>query len=75
MQRFTIRMDTARRIWKDLLDYIQANAVQYRDVNVADENSLIALSTCSKCRDEWSCSSDREIREGGGRKTVKILRY
>lgn len=32
---------------KDLLDYIQANAVQYRDVNVADENSLIALSTCS----------------------------
>ena len=31
---------------KDLLDYIQANAVQYRDVNVADENSLIALSTC-----------------------------
>lgn len=26
-------------------------------------------------RDEWSCSSDREIREGGGRKTVKILRY
>lgn len=33
---------------KDLLDYIQANAVQYRDVNVADENSLIALSTCSK---------------------------
>ena len=27
---------------KDLLDYIQANAVQYRDVNVADENSLIA---------------------------------
>ena len=48
MQRFTIRMDTARRIWKDLLDYIQANAVQYRDVNVADENSLIALSTCSE---------------------------
>ncbi|MFQ9493401.1 MAG: hypothetical protein ACLR08_02630 [Dorea longicatena] len=41
-------MDTARRIWKDLLDYIQANAVQYRDVNVADENSLIALSTCSE---------------------------
>ena len=33
---------------KDLLDYIQANAVQYRDVNVADENSLIALSTCSE---------------------------
>lgn len=32
----------------DLLDYIQANAVQYRDVNVADENSLIALSTCSE---------------------------
>ena len=31
---------------KDLLDYIQANAVQYRDV--ADENSLIALSTCSE---------------------------
>ena len=30
---------------KDLLDYIQANAVQYRDVNVADENSLIALSS------------------------------
>lgn len=33
---------------KDLLDYIQANAVQYRDVNVADENSLIALSTCTE---------------------------
>lgn len=33
---------------KDLLDYIQANAVQHRDVNVADENSLIALSTCSE---------------------------
>lgn len=33
---------------KDLLDYIQANAVQYRDVNVADESSLIALSTCSE---------------------------
>lgn len=33
---------------KDLLDYIQANAVQYRDVNVSDENSLIALSTCSE---------------------------
>lgn len=33
---------------KDLLDYIQANAVQYRDVNVADENLLIALSTCSE---------------------------
>ena len=33
---------------KDLPDYIQANAVQYRDVNVADENSLIALSTCSE---------------------------
>lgn len=33
---------------KDLLDYIRANAVQYRDVNVADENSLIALSTCSE---------------------------
>lgn len=33
---------------KDLLDYIQANAVQYRDINVADENSLIALSTCSE---------------------------
>lgn len=33
---------------KDLLDYIQANAVQYRDVNVAGENSLIALSTCSE---------------------------
>lgn len=33
---------------KDLLDYIQANAVQYRDVNVANENSLIALSTCSE---------------------------
>ena len=33
---------------KHLLDYIQANAVQYRDVNVADENSLIALSTCSE---------------------------
>ena len=33
---------------KDLLDYIQANAVQYRDANVADENSLIALSTCSE---------------------------
>ena len=33
---------------KDLLDYIQANAVQYRDVNVADENSLIALSSCSE---------------------------
>ena len=33
---------------KDLLDYSQANAVQYRDVNVADENSLIALSTCSE---------------------------
>ena len=33
---------------KDLLDYIQANAVQYRDVNVADVNSLIALSTCSE---------------------------
>lgn len=33
---------------KDLLDYIQANAVQYRDVNVTDENSLIALSTCSE---------------------------
>ena len=33
---------------KDLLDYIQENAVQYRDVNVADENSLIALSTCSE---------------------------
>ena len=33
---------------KDLHDYIQANAVQYRDVNVADENSLIALSTCSE---------------------------
>lgn len=33
---------------KDLLDYIQVNAVQYRDVNVADENSLIALSTCSE---------------------------
>lgn len=33
---------------KDLLDYIQANAVRYRDVNVADENSLIALSTCSE---------------------------
>lgn len=33
---------------KDLLDYIQANAVEYRDVNVADENSLIALSTCSE---------------------------
>ena len=33
---------------KELLDYIQANAVQYRDVNVADENSLIALSTCSE---------------------------
>ena len=33
---------------KDLLDYIQANAVQYRDVNVEDENSLIALSTCSE---------------------------
>ena len=33
---------------KDLLDYIQANAVPYRDVNVADENSLIALSTCSE---------------------------
>lgn len=33
---------------KDLLDYIQANAVQYRDVNMADENSLIALSTCSE---------------------------
>ena len=33
---------------KDLLDYIQANSVQYRDVNVADENSLIALSTCSE---------------------------
>ena len=33
---------------KDLLDYIQANVVQYRDVNVADENSLIALSTCSE---------------------------
>ena len=33
---------------KDLLDYIQANAVQYRDLNVADENSLIALSTCSE---------------------------
>lgn len=33
---------------KDLLEYIQANAVQYRDVNVADENSLIALSTCSE---------------------------
>lgn len=33
---------------KDLLDYIQANAVQYCDVNVADENSLIALSTCSE---------------------------
>lgn len=33
---------------KDLLDYIQANAVQYREVNVADENSLIALSTCSE---------------------------
>ena len=33
---------------KDLLDFIQANAVQYRDVNVADENSLIALSTCSE---------------------------
>lgn len=33
---------------KDLLDYIQANAIQYRDVNVADENSLIALSTCSE---------------------------
>ena len=33
---------------EDLLDYIQANAVQYRDVNVADENSLIALSTCSE---------------------------
>lgn len=33
---------------KNLLDYIQANAVQYRDVNVADENSLIALSTCSE---------------------------
>ena len=33
---------------KDLLDYIQANAVQYRDVNVADEDSLIALSTCSE---------------------------
>ena len=33
---------------KDLLDYIQANAVQYRDVKVADENSLIALSTCSE---------------------------
>lgn len=33
---------------KYLLDYIQANAVQYRDVNVADENSLIALSTCSE---------------------------
>ena len=33
---------------KDLFDYIQANAVQYRDVNVADENSLIALSTCSE---------------------------
>lgn len=33
---------------KDLLDYIQANAVQYRDVNVVDESSLIALSTCSE---------------------------
>lgn len=33
---------------KDLLDYIQANAVQYRDVNGANENSLIALSTCSE---------------------------
>lgn len=33
---------------KDLLDYIQANAVQYRDVNVTDESSLIALSTCSE---------------------------
>ena len=33
---------------KDQVDYIQANAVQYRDVNVADENSLIALSTCSE---------------------------
>lgn len=33
---------------KDLLDYIQANAIQYRDVKMSDEDSLIALSTCSE---------------------------
>ena len=60
---------------KDLLDYIQANAVQYRDVNVADENFADCFINVLGGRDEWSCSSDREIREEGGRKTVKILRY
>ena len=27
---------------------IQANAIQYRDVKMSDEDSLIALSTCSE---------------------------
>ena len=52
---------------KDLLDYIQANAVQYRDVNVADENSLIALSTCSEaetnCRVVLIGKLEREVAE------------
>ena len=49
---------------KDLLDYIQANAVQYRDVNVADENSLIALSTCSEAETNGRVVLIGEIREG-----------
>lgn len=52
---------------KDLLDYIQANAVQYRDVNVADENSLIALSTCSEAETNGRVvligKLDREVAE------------
>lgn len=32
----------------DLLNYIREHAVQYRDLNVTKEDSLIALSTCSE---------------------------
>lgn len=31
-----------------MLDYIEKHAVQYRDINVTAEDSLIALSTCSE---------------------------
>lgn len=33
---------------EDLLNYIREHAVQYRDLNVTKEDSLIALSTCSE---------------------------
>ena len=52
-----------------LLDYIKAHAVQYRDIDVTKEDTLIALSTCSEAETNGRVVLiGKFVRQGGGRR-------